>query len=123
VFRAMFLYSLERISRQMLLKCCGCTCTTCCYAPPSANSQYLDNMCAMLYNACDVNRDLYFLGNLNIDWLATSYPTKRTRLIVTNACNMTQVIAQSTRVHSKCIGSIEIILNDYIGYVRSLKVP
>ena len=36
-----------------------------CYRPPSANSQYLDNMCKMLDNVCVINREVYFLGDLN----------------------------------------------------------
>ena len=43
-----------------------------CYIPPSANCQYLDNMCEMLDNGCDINREIYFLGDLNIDWLSSS---------------------------------------------------
>ena len=38
-----------------------------CYRQPSANTQYLDNMCEMLDNVCDINREVYFLGDLNID--------------------------------------------------------
>jgi hypothetical protein len=34
-----------------------------CYIPPSANSQYLDNICEMLDNVCDINRKVYFLGD------------------------------------------------------------
>ena len=30
-----------------------------CYRPPSANSQYLDNMCEMLDNVCDINRGIF----------------------------------------------------------------
>jgi hypothetical protein len=29
-----------------------------CYRPPSANSQYLDNMRKMLDNVCDINREV-----------------------------------------------------------------
>ena len=35
-----------------------------CYRPASANNQYLDNMCEMLDNVCDVTREVYFLGDL-----------------------------------------------------------
>ena len=42
----------------------------CCYRLPSANSQYLNNMCEMLDSVCDVNREVYFLGDLNIDWFS-----------------------------------------------------
>ena len=41
-----------------------------CYRPPSANSQYLDNMREMLDNVCDINREIYILCDLNIDWLS-----------------------------------------------------
>ena len=58
-----------------------------CYRPPSANSQYLDNMCEMLFNVCDINREVYFLGDLNIDWLSSSCPLKEKCQTVTSACN------------------------------------
>ena len=35
-----------------------------CYRSPSANSQYLDNMCDMLDNVCDINREVYCLSQL-----------------------------------------------------------
>ena len=37
----------------------------CCCRPPSANSGYQNNMCEMLDSVCDVNREVYFLGDLN----------------------------------------------------------
>ena len=48
-----------------------------CYRPLSANSQYLDTMCEMLDNVCDINREVYFLGYLNIDWLSSSCPLRK----------------------------------------------
>ena len=30
-----------------------------CYRPPGANSPYLDNMCEMLDNVCDINRSIF----------------------------------------------------------------
>ena len=48
-----------------------------CYRPPSANSQYLDNICEMLDNVCDINKEVYFLGDLNIDLLSSSCPLKK----------------------------------------------
>ena len=47
-----------------------------CHRPLSANSQYLDNMCEMLDNVCDINREVYLMGDLNIDWLSSSYPLR-----------------------------------------------
>ena len=60
----------------------------CCYRPPSANSQCLNNMCEMLDSVCKVNREVYFLGDLNIDWFSSSCPLKRELLTVTSACNL-----------------------------------
>ena len=51
-----------------------------CYRPPSANSQYLDNMCEMLDNVCDINREVCFLADLNIDWLFIKLPTQEKNL-------------------------------------------
>jgi hypothetical protein len=48
-----------------------------CYRPPSANSQYLDNMCEMLDKVFDINRQVYFLCDLNIDWLSSSCPLRK----------------------------------------------
>ena len=66
----------------------------CCYRPTSANSQYLNNMCEMFDTVCDVNREVYFLGDLNIDWFSSSCPLKRKLITVTSACNLVQVINQ-----------------------------
>ena len=30
------------------------------YRPPSANSQYLDDMCEMLDKECEINRDMFW---------------------------------------------------------------
>ena len=48
----------------------------CCYRPPSANSHYLNNMCGMLDSVCDVNREVYFLGDLDIYLFSLSCPLK-----------------------------------------------
>jgi hypothetical protein len=51
----------------------GSICTFLHYRPPSANNQYLDNMgemCEMLDNVCDINREVHFLDALHIDWLS-----------------------------------------------------
>ena len=69
-----------------------------CYGSPSANSPYLNNMCEMLDGVCDVKREVYFFGDLNIDWFSSSCPLKRKLLTVTSAFNLVQVINQPTRV-------------------------
>ena len=49
----------------------------CCYRPPSSSSQYLDNLCEMFDRACDEKREIYVLGDLNINFLASSFPLKK----------------------------------------------
>ena len=61
-----------------------------CYRPPCANSQYLYNMCEMLDNVCGINRELYFLGELNIDCLSSSWPFRKKLQTVTSAFNLVQ---------------------------------
>ena len=85
-----------------------------CYRPPSANSQYLDNMCEMLDNACDINREVYFLGDLNIDWLSSSCPLKKKLQTVTSGCNLIQVISQHTRVVKNSTGMKSLTCIDHI---------
>ena len=78
----------------------------CCYRPPGANSQYLNNMCEMLDSVCDVNsREVYFLGDLNIDWFSSSCPLKRKLLTLTSACNLVQVIHLPNWVFTNTTGT------------------
>jgi hypothetical protein len=55
-------------------------------------------MCEMLDNVCDFNREVYFLDDLNIDWLLSSCPLQKKVQTVTSAINLVQVISQPTRV-------------------------
>ena len=69
-----------------------------------SDSQYLDNMWEMLDNICDINREVYFLGDLNIDWLSSSCPLKKKLQTVTSACKLVQVISQPSRVVTNSTG-------------------
>ena len=84
----------------------------CCYRPPSANSQYLNSVCEMLESVYDVNREVYFLGDLNIDWFSSSCQLKRKFL--TSACNLVQVIIQPTRVFTNTTGTRSSTCIDHI---------
>ena len=46
----------------------------------------------MLASVCDVNGEIQFLEDLNIDWFSSICPVKRKLLTVTSACNLVQVI-------------------------------
>ena len=71
-------------------------------------------MCEMLDSVCDVNREVYFLGDLNIDWFSSSCPLKRKLLTVTSACNLVQVINQPTRVFTNTTGTRSSTFIDHI---------
>ena len=86
----------------------------CCYRPPSANSGYQNNMCEMLDSVCDVNREVYFLGDLDIDWFSSSCPLNRKLLTVSSACNLVQVINQHTRVFTNTTGTRSSTCIDHI---------
>jgi hypothetical protein len=85
-----------------------------CYTPPTANRLYLDNMCEMLDNVCDIDREVYFLGDLNIDWLSSSCPLKKKLQTVTSSCNLVQVISQPTRVVTNSTGMKSSTCIDHI---------
>jgi hypothetical protein len=56
-------------------------------------------ICEVLDIVCDINREVYFLGDLNIDSLSSSCPLRKNRQTVTSACNLVQVVvSQPTRV-------------------------
>ena len=74
------------------------------YRPPSANSQYLDNVCEMLYNVCFINREVYFLGDLNIDWLSSSCSLNKDLQTVSSASNLVQVVSQPASVVTNSTG-------------------
>ena len=77
----------------------------CCCRPPSSNSQYLNNICEMLDCVCDVNREVYFLGDLNKYRFSSRCLLKRKLLSVTSACNLVQVVNQPTRVFTNTTGT------------------
>jgi hypothetical protein len=61
-------------------------------------------MCKMLDNICDINREVYFLGDLNIDWLSSSCPLRKKRQTVTSASNLNQDVSPPTSVVTNSTG-------------------
>jgi endonuclease/exonuclease/phosphatase (EEP) superfamily protein YafD len=66
----------------------------------------------MLDSVCDVNREVYFLGDLNIDSFSSCSPLKRELLTVN--CNRVQVINQPTRVLTNTTGTRSSTCIDHI---------
>ena len=48
----------------------------CVYRPPSANVDYLNQMCLMLDQVFDLGHETYILGDTNIDWNLSNCPLK-----------------------------------------------
>jgi hypothetical protein len=61
-------------------------------------------MCERLDNVCDIKREVYFLGDINIDWLSSSCPLRKKLQTVTSACNLDQVVSPPTRVVTNSTG-------------------
>lgn len=49
----------------------------CCYRPQGSGSQFLDNLGEMFERACVENKEMYFLGDLNIEFLASNCSLKK----------------------------------------------
>lgn len=77
----------------------------CCYRPPDATIMYLDQMCEMLDRVCDLDNEIYFLGDINIDWNLKSCTLRHKLLSCADICNLTQVVTKPTRVNCKADGS------------------
>ena len=69
------------------------------------NIQSLNYIFEMLENICYVNTEVYFLGDLSIDWFSSSCPLKRKLLTVTSVCNLVQVINQHNTVFTNTTGT------------------
>lgn len=48
----------------------------CCYRAPSSNIQYLNALCDMLDKVTEEKRELFLLGDFNIDWLSNNCALK-----------------------------------------------
>lgn len=86
----------------------------CCYRPPSARIEYVNGLCNMLYKVTEENRELYWLGDLNIDWLSDICPLKNKLKTMTDTCGLSQLMDQPTRISSNNTGSLTSKCIDHI---------
>lgn len=86
----------------------------CCYRPPNSNVQHVENICDQLLRVMDEEKETFFLGDLNIDWLSKTCPLKRRLLVVVNACNLSQLVNLPTRVSCNISGSASSTCIDHI---------
>jgi hypothetical protein len=68
----------------------------------------------MLDSVCDVNREVHFLGDMNVDWFSSSCLLNRRLLTVSSACNLVQVINQPTRVFTNTTGTTSSTCIDHV---------
>ena len=76
----------------------------CCYRPPRTDVQYLNNLCVVIDRVADVNGDIFLRGDMNIDWFANQCPMKQKMVSLIDACNLSQMISQPTRVFTNIAG-------------------
>lgn len=68
----------------------------CSYRPPNAKLNYLGKLCEMLDTVGDFDNEIYFLGDLNIDWNMPFCPLKEKLMSITNASNLVQMVDKPT---------------------------
>lgn len=76
----------------------------CCYRPPNAPIVYLDQICYMLDKFCDLNKEIYFLGDLNIDWSLNNSSLKNKLQSIADICNLSQMVTNPTRIFHNADG-------------------
>lgn len=70
----------------------------------NADMKYLEGMCDLIDKISDENKELFMLGDLNIDYFSISCHLRKKLLSVANACNPTQVVNLATRVFTNRAG-------------------
>lgn len=100
----------------------------CVYRPPSAKIQYLDEICDMFDAVCDQKREIFILGDLNIDWLSPHCPMKNKLKSTATACGLKQIITQPTRVATSALGNSatcidHIFTNNFNQCSKAVSVP
>ena len=86
----------------------------CCYRAPSAKVECLHDICAMMDKASEENREMYVLGDYNVDWLSNKCPSKNILKSNADTCGLAQLVTQPTRISvnqagaktAKCIDHI-----------------
>lgn len=77
------------------------TVVSCCHRN-DADTDYLTQLCEA--TDTDVNSEIYLLGDINIDWLASDCPRKKQLLSFIITCNVLQIVSLPTRVFTNPAG-------------------
>ena len=65
----------------------------CCYRPPGGSAQYFNDVCDMIDRVADSRSDIYLLGDMNIDWLASNCSLRKKLASLSKACNLSQIVS------------------------------
>lgn len=68
----------------------------------------------MMIDVCDIGNEVYWMGDLNINWLSNKCPLRSKVVSVTDACFLTQVIKQHTHICINSYGKITSTCLDHI---------
>ena len=86
----------------------------CCYRPPASDAAYLGKICTMLQKVSDTDREIYFLGDVNVDWLSKNCPMKRKLNDTATVCNLVQMINIPTRINLNKSGVLSSTCIDHL---------
>ena len=69
----------------------------CVYRPPSSTVSYLDDLCTGFDQATDSNRDVFILGDFNINWKDHNNSNRTKLMRYAKNCGLKQMVNDTTR--------------------------
>lgn len=100
-----------------------------CDQPPASSISYLESIGKMLDKVCDLDMEVVFTGDLNINWLDNRCPLKKHLTTISNTSCLKRVVKQPTRIGSNskggktatCIDHIYVSMQD--SYTKAVSIP
>lgn len=75
----------------------------------------------MLQTVTDTDREIYFVGDLNIDWFPNTCTLKKKLSDVATVCNLSQIVSLPTRVNIRSLGMSSSTCIDHI-FTNSVEI-
>lgn len=72
--------------------------TGCCYRPPSSALCYLDELGTNIDRACDEGKNIFILGDFNVECFSKDCPLYRKLSCMMRICHLSQTVDQATGV-------------------------
>ncbi len=76
--------------------------------------QYVDELYSVLLMVTDAAKEVFVLGDFNIDWLSNSCPLRKKLNGTALICNLTQTVSEPTRVFCNVVGQRSATCIDHI---------